>query len=41
MSWKQALLLAIAGTALVAAFFVDRIPQDPAYHAFLDGRTLL
>jgi hypothetical protein len=41
MSWKQVLLLAVAGTALVAAFFVDRIPQDPGYHAFLDGRTLL
>jgi hypothetical protein len=41
MNWKQALLLAVAGTALIAAFFVDRIPQDPAYHAFLDGRTLL
>jgi hypothetical protein len=41
MNWRQALLLAVAGAALVAAFFVDRIPQDPAYHAFLDGRTML
>lgn len=40
MNWRQILLLAVTGTALVAAFFVDRIPQDPAYHAFLDGRTI-
>lgn len=41
MDWRQALLLAVVAGALVAAFFVDRIPQDPAYHAFVDGRTLL
>ncbi len=27
--------------ALVAMFFVPRIPQDPAYHDFVDSRTLL
>lgn len=40
MNWRQVLLLAVTGTALVAAFFVDRIPQDSAYHAFLDGRAI-
>ena len=40
MNWRQLLLLAVALAALVAAFFADRIPQDPGYHAFLDARTL-
>lgn len=41
MNWKQLLPLAVGLAALIAAFSVDRIPQDPAYHAFVDGRALL
>lgn len=41
MDWRQLLLVAVTAAAFIAAFFVDRIPQDPAYHAFVDGRTIL
>ena len=37
---RRVVLFAIAYAALVAMFFVDAIPQDPAYHAFADGRAL-
>ena len=38
----QTWLLAILSlAAFVAVFFVPRIPQDPAYHRFVDARTLL
>ena len=40
-SHRQRLLGLICLAALVGIFFVPRIPQDPAYHAFVDGRTLL
>jgi hypothetical protein len=38
---RQWLLLVLAITAIVAAFLVSPIPQDPAYHRFVDQRTLL
>ncbi|MBX3704335.1 MAG: ceramidase domain-containing protein [Steroidobacteraceae bacterium] len=41
MNWRQALLLAVAAAAVVVAFVAERIPQDLAYHAFRDGRTML
>jgi hypothetical protein len=39
--WKLPGLLALAGIAVIAAFSVDPVPQDPAYHQFADQRTLL
>jgi hypothetical protein len=38
---RQQLLAALSVAALVAVLFVPRIPQDPAYHDFVDARTLL
>ena len=38
---RRALLGALALAGIAAAFFVPRIPQDPAYHHFVDTRTLL
>jgi hypothetical protein len=38
---RQWLLLVIALAAIFAAFLVSPIPQDPAYHRFVDQRTLL
>ena len=32
---------AIAVVSIVAAFLVDPVPQDPAYHNFVDGRAML
>ena len=40
-SHRQGLLALVSLAALVAVCFVPRIPQDPAYHAFVDQRTLL
>jgi Ceramidase len=38
---RQGLLLtALAAGGITAAFFLPPIPQDPAYHAFADRRTL-
>ena len=39
-SWRTALLAAIAGALTAAVIALDPIPQDPAYHAFADQRTL-
>lgn len=33
--------LAVGLAAVVGAFFADRIPQDPAYHTFVDGRAIM
>ena len=38
---RQRLLAVVSLAAVVAVFFVPRIPQDPAYHNFVDARTLL
>jgi hypothetical protein len=38
---RQQLLAALSVAALVAVLFVPRIPQDPAYHDFVDAQTLL
>ena len=38
---RQWLLAIVSLAAVVAVFFVPRIPQDPAYHNFVDARTLL
>lgn len=41
LAHRRWLLAILSAAALVAAFFVPRIPQDPAYHVFVDSRTLL
>ncbi|HJU83035.1 MAG TPA: hypothetical protein VJ600_02390 [Holophagaceae bacterium] len=38
---RMALLFGLFLGAVAAAFFHAPLPQDPAYHAFADGRTLL
>lgn len=41
MSGRTIFLIALSAILIVAIFFVDPIPQDPAYHAFADARSLL
>ena len=41
ISWRSRLLLLIGVSVIVAAFFVDPIAQDPAYHRFVDQRRFL
>lgn len=41
LSWRSGLLLSIGAAMIVAAFFVDPIAQDPAYHRFVDQRDFL
>ena len=41
MSAKTKFLIVLSTILIVAVFFVDPIPQDPAYHAFADTRLLL
>ena len=39
--WRLYLIGTIGAAVIAAAFFIDPIPQDPAYHAFADrGRML-
>ena len=38
---KTKLLLAFAAILIASVFFIDRIPQDPAYHQFADARILM
>ena len=38
---KVAIVVGLTLAAIVATFFFDPVPQDPAYHLFADGRTLL
>ena len=40
-SWRHWLLGAIALAGILAAFALEPIPQDPAYHDFADTRTIL
>jgi len=39
--WRLVLLLALAAIAIVIALLASPIPQDPAYHLFIDQRTIL
>ncbi len=41
LAHRQWSLAILSFAALVAVCFVPRIPQDPAYHEFVDSRTLL
>ena len=36
----QCLVAAVAAVAIIGAFLLDPIPQDPAYHAFADDTRL-
>lgn len=38
---RRLLICAVSAAAIAAAFWLDRIPQDPAYHAFADHSRLL
>lgn len=40
LGWREWVLIAVTVVALVAMVFVPRIPQDPAYHLFMDTRTI-
>ncbi|MGQ0429214.1 MAG: ceramidase domain-containing protein [Gammaproteobacteria bacterium] len=40
MNWRQTLLFAVGLAAVVAAFLVAPIPQDPGYHLFVDRRAI-
>lgn len=40
-SWRSTLLLLIGVSAVVVAFVIDPIAQDPAYHRFVDQRRFL
>ncbi len=41
MSAKTIFLIVLSATLIAAVFFVDPIPQDPAYFLFADSRSLL
>ncbi len=41
VSWQAVALLLIVAVIVAVALFVDPIPQDPAYHAFVDRRGFL
>ncbi len=40
LPWRRALLLAVLVGGTLAAYLVDPIAQDPAYHLFADQRSL-
>ncbi len=39
--WRVWIVLTVAAVGVIGSIFVPRIPQDPAYHQFVDDRTLL
>lgn len=39
-SYRNTLLVAVGAAAVVGAFFLEPIPQDPAYHDFADKREM-
>jgi len=39
--WRLWIILSVAAIGVIGSLFVPRIPQDPAYHQFVDDRTLL
>ncbi len=39
--WRVWIVLTVAAVGVIGSLFVPRIPQDPAYHQFVDDRTLL
>jgi len=41
LSWRSWLPIIISAGVIAAAFFVDPIAQDPAYHLFVDQRAAL
>jgi hypothetical protein len=40
MVWRTSVLICIALAVLACVFSFGRIPQDPAYHLFADGRSI-
>lgn len=40
LTWRNGLLLSSGSVLIVAAFFAEPIAQDPAYHGFVDRRSL-
>lgn len=40
-NWREWTLVAVSLASIVATMFAAPIPQDPAYHAFVDARTLV
>lgn len=38
---KEITLVLITGVAIIGAFLLPKVPQDPAYHQFADTRTIL
>lgn len=41
MNWRTALLAATSAGLTIAALLAEPVAQDPAYHAFVDHRTML
>ena len=41
MRVKSRFLIILSGILIAAVFFIDPIPQDPAYHSFADTRSFL
>lgn len=41
MSAKTIFLIVLSASLVIAAFFIDPIPQDPSYHSFADTRPFL
>ena len=41
MSAKSIILTVLSALLIIAAFFIDPIPQDPTYHVFADTRSYL
>jgi hypothetical protein len=40
-NWKASLVASLVISSFVCLFFIEPIPQDLAYHAFADSRTML
>jgi len=40
-NWREPVVAVVALAAVAAAFLLDPVSQDPAYHAFADVRTFL
>jgi hypothetical protein len=40
LQWRIVVFLCFTTAVLICAFSLPRIPQDPAYHQFVDGRSI-
>jgi hypothetical protein len=41
LDWRSSVLLLVATVSLAAVWLLPPLPQDPLYHQFADGRTIL